>query len=128
MLLVVLHFEEAGHPALKPNIGKVGRLLIRVCLLLDLYPVLAGLRVADQAIGNVAERLVDGLLVLQFGFVALRRDVFLALVQGASVDELCVRLDTNRNAVYQVMFAARRKIRAALVADGLIGNAAAIPA
>jgi RNA polymerase sigma-70 factor (ECF subfamily) len=33
---------------------------------------------------------------------------------------LTVELDTNRNAIYKALFDARRKLRAALVADGLI--------
>lgn len=49
------------------------------------------------------------------------RDVFHALVLDAvPLDALVVRLGTNRNAVYQVMFKARRKLRAALVSDGFL--------
>jgi hypothetical protein len=34
------------------------------------------------------------------------------------LDALVVKLATNRNAIYQMLFVARRKLRAALAADG----------
>jgi RNA polymerase sigma-70 factor, ECF subfamily len=50
-----------------------------------------------------------------------QRTVFVALVVDAiPLDALTVRMGTNRNAVYKVMFDARRKIRAALVTDGYL--------
>lgn len=54
---------------------------------------------------------------------AHQRDVFVALVvHGIPLDALAVKLSTNRNAIYKVMFDARRKIRAALVTDGYLSE------
>ena len=51
----------------------------------------------------------------------LQRQVFVALVVDAiPLDALVVKLGSNRNAIYKTMFDARRKIRAALVANGYI--------
>ncbi len=48
-----------------------------------------------------------------------QREVFIAIaVDGVPLDALVVRLGTNRNAIYKMMFDARRKLRAALVAGG----------
>lgn len=48
-----------------------------------------------------------------------QRRIFVALVlNGVPLDALVVELDTNRNAIYKALFDARRKLRAALVADG----------
>jgi hypothetical protein len=41
-----------------------------------------------------------------------------ALVDGVPLDALVVQLGSNRNAIYKSMFDARRKLRAALVANG----------
>ena len=50
-----------------------------------------------------------------------QRHVFVALaVDGVPLDALVVRLGTSRNAVYKVMFDARRKIRASLVTNGYL--------
>jgi len=50
-----------------------------------------------------------------------QREVFVALVvDGVPLDALVVRLNTNRNALYKVMFDARRKLRAVLVTDGYL--------
>lgn len=50
-----------------------------------------------------------------------QRQVFTAIVvDGIPVDALAVRLGSNRNALYKTMFDARRKIRAALVANGYL--------
>ncbi len=47
--------------------------------------------------------------------------VFTALVvDGTPLDALASQLDSNRNALYKTMFDARRKLRAALLADGHI--------
>ena len=48
-----------------------------------------------------------------------QRLIFKAIVlDGVSLDTLCVQLSTNRNAVYKNLFDARRKLRAALIAKG----------
>ncbi len=50
-----------------------------------------------------------------------QRDAFVAVVvDGVPLDVLVERLDTNRNAIYQTVFEARRKIRASLVANGYV--------
>jgi RNA polymerase sigma-70 factor, ECF subfamily len=48
-----------------------------------------------------------------------QREVFIAIVLNAvPLDAVVAELGTNRNAIYKVMFDARRKIRAALIANG----------
>ena len=48
-----------------------------------------------------------------------QREVFVAIVlNGVPLDALVARLATNRNAIYKTMFDARRKLRAALAANG----------
>lgn len=50
-----------------------------------------------------------------------QRRVFEAIVLNeVPLDVLTVELDTNRNAIYKTLFDARRKLRAALVANDLI--------
>jgi RNA polymerase sigma-70 factor (ECF subfamily) len=48
-----------------------------------------------------------------------QREVFVAVVlNGIPLDALAVRLGSNRNAIYKMMFDARRKLRVALAANG----------
>ena len=50
-----------------------------------------------------------------------QRRIFEAIVlNGVPLDVLTIELDTNRNAIYKTLFDARRKLRAALVANGLM--------
>jgi RNA polymerase sigma-70 factor (ECF subfamily) len=50
-----------------------------------------------------------------------QREVFVAIVvNGVPLDALALSLGSNRNALYKVMFDARRKVRAALVANGYL--------
>jgi RNA polymerase sigma-70 factor (ECF subfamily) len=52
---------------------------------------------------------------------AHQRRLFVAIVlNGVPLDALVVELDSNRNAIYKALFDARRKLRAALVADGYL--------
>jgi RNA polymerase sigma-70 factor, ECF subfamily len=52
---------------------------------------------------------------------AHQRRIFEAIVlNGVPLDVLTVEMDTNRGAIYKAMFDARRKLRATLVAEGLI--------
>jgi RNA polymerase sigma-70 factor, ECF subfamily len=54
---------------------------------------------------------------------ARQRQVFVAIVlNGVPLDALTVELASNRNAIYKTLFDARRKLRAALAADGYIGD------
>jgi RNA polymerase sigma-70 factor (ECF subfamily) len=54
---------------------------------------------------------------------ARQRRVFVALVlNGVPLDALVIELTSNRNAIYKTMFDARRKLRAALAANGYISD------
>jgi RNA polymerase sigma-70 factor (ECF subfamily) len=50
-----------------------------------------------------------------------QREVFVAIVlNGIPLDALAVKLGSNRNAIYKMIFDARRKLRAALAANGYL--------
>jgi RNA polymerase sigma-70 factor (ECF subfamily) len=50
-----------------------------------------------------------------------QRQVFVAIVvNGVPLDALAAELGSNRNAIYKTMFDARRKLRAALAANGYL--------
>ena len=52
-----------------------------------------------------------------------QRKVFVALVlNGVPLDALVAELGSTRNAIYKTMFDARRKLRAALAANGYLDN------
>lgn len=52
-----------------------------------------------------------------------QRQVFVAIVVNAvPLDALVIELNSNRNAIYKTMFDARRKLRAALAANGYMGH------
>ncbi len=52
-----------------------------------------------------------------------QREVFVAIVlNDVPLDTLVIKLGSNRNAIYKVLFDARRKLRAALVAGGYLGH------
>jgi RNA polymerase sigma-70 factor, ECF subfamily len=52
-----------------------------------------------------------------------QREVFIAIVlNDVPLDTLVIHLGSSRNAIYQMLFAARRKMRAALVANGYLGH------
>jgi RNA polymerase sigma-70 factor, ECF subfamily len=54
---------------------------------------------------------------------ARQREVFVAIVlNDVPLDALVVRLGSNRNAIYKVMFDTRRKLRAALAANGYLAH------
>jgi RNA polymerase sigma-70 factor (ECF subfamily) len=54
---------------------------------------------------------------------ARQRRVFVAIVlNGVPLDALVIELASNRNAIYKTLFDARRKLRAALAANGYIGD------
>lgn len=61
-------------------------------------------------------RAVDGELTER------QRTVFVAIViNGVPLDALVAELGSNRNAIYKTLFDARRKLRAALAANGYLG-------
>ena len=52
-----------------------------------------------------------------------QREVFVAIVlNGVPLDALVLELASSRNAIYKMLFDARRKLRAALDANGYIGH------
>jgi RNA polymerase sigma-70 factor (ECF subfamily) len=52
-----------------------------------------------------------------------QRNVFVAIVvNGVALDALVIELASNRNAIYKTLFDARRKLRAALVANGYLSD------
>jgi len=54
---------------------------------------------------------------------ARQRAVFVAIVlNSVPLDTLVIELGTNRNAIYKTLFDARRKLRAALAANGYVGD------
>jgi RNA polymerase sigma-70 factor (ECF subfamily) len=54
---------------------------------------------------------------------ARQRRVFVAIVlNGVPLDALVIELASNRNAIYKTLFDARRKLRAALAANGYVGD------
>ena len=54
---------------------------------------------------------------------ARQRRVFVAIVlDNVPLDALVIELASNRNAIYKTLFDARRKLRAALAANGYIGD------
>ena len=54
---------------------------------------------------------------------ARQRKVFVALVlNGVPLDTLVIEIASNRNAIYKTMFDARRKLRAALAANGYLSD------
>ena len=54
---------------------------------------------------------------------ARQRRIFVAIVlTGVPLDALVIELASSRNAIYKTLFDARRKLRAALAANGYIGD------
>ena len=54
---------------------------------------------------------------------ARQRAVFVAIVVNeVPLDTLVLELASSRNAIYKTLFDARRKLRAALAANGYIGD------
>ena len=54
---------------------------------------------------------------------ARQREVFVAIVlNDVPLDTLIIKLGSNRNAIYKVLFDARRKLRANLVANGYLSH------
>jgi RNA polymerase sigma-70 factor (ECF subfamily) len=59
--------------------------------------------------------------IVDSDLTALQREVFVAIVlNGVPPDALVLSLGSNRNAIYKMLFDARRKLRAALVANGYL--------
>ena len=57
-----------------------------------------------------------------------QRRVFVAIVvEGVPLDALAVEMGSTRNALYKMVFDARRKIRAHLAAQGYLGAEGGMP-
>jgi RNA polymerase sigma-70 factor (ECF subfamily) len=87
----------------------------------DRLPDRFGLEPAREAerreMARAVQRAVDEKLTPR------QRQVFVAIVlDGVPLDALAVRLGSTRNALYKTMFDARRKLRAALAADGYLDD------
>jgi RNA polymerase sigma-70 factor (ECF subfamily) len=68
-----------------------------------------------------ADILAEVRRVVEDELTAHQRRVFVAIVvDGIPLDALAARLSLQRNAIYKVIFDARRKIRRALVANGYL--------
>jgi RNA polymerase sigma-70 factor, ECF subfamily len=104
--------------------GKIGRVPRQPAISLDQedwdrLPDRFGLRPDREAerrdLVGALRRVVDAELSER------QRRIFVALaVDAVPMDVLVLEYRTNRNAIYKTMFDARRKVRAALVADGYL--------
>ncbi len=90
----------------------------------DRLPDRFGMGPSDQA---QWQGLVDALhRAVNEDLTERQRMVFVAIVlQGVPLDALVVRLGSNRNAIYKTLFDARRKLRAALAANGYLSMGSA---
>ena len=87
----------------------------------DLLPGRFGFEPAKQSewrdLLTVLRRAVDTELTPR------QREIFVAIVlNGVPLDALVARLGSNRNAIYKMVFDARRKLRAALAANGYLDH------
>ena len=79
------------------------------------------LGIDPQRHAESADLLAEVRRVVEEELTAHQRRVFVAIVvDGIPLDALAVRLSLPRNAVYKVIFDARRKIRRALAANGYL--------
>jgi len=79
------------------------------------------LGIDPQRHAELAGVLAEVRRVVEQELTAHQRRVFVAIVvDGIPLDALAARLDLGRNAVYKVIFDARRKIRRALVTNGYL--------
>ena len=87
----------------------------------------ARLGVTPEAAAEAGELFAAVRSIVETQLTSRQREIFVALlVHGIPADALAVKLQTNRNAIYKAMFDARRKIRAALVTDGYLGDSRSI--
>ena len=100
--------RRSGQPAGRAGYRAVGRL-----------PDRFGIDPARHA--AAAGILAEVRRVVEHELTAHQRRVFVAIVvDGIPLDALAAKLGLERNAVYKVIFDARRKIRRALVANGYL--------
>lgn len=90
----------------------------------DRLPDRFGIRPEDYAQGR--ELVTTVRRAVEEELTERQRQVFVAIVvSGIPLDALVAQLGSNRNAIYKTMFDARRKLRAALVANGYLPMEAA---
>lgn len=83
----------------------------------------ARLGVTPEAAAEAGELFAAVRSIVETQLTPWQREIFVALlVHGISADALAVKLQTNRNAIYKVMFDVRRKIRSTLVTDGYLAE------
>jgi RNA polymerase sigma-70 factor (ECF subfamily) len=98
------------HPAVTLDAGQWERLPDR-------------LGIDPQQHAEAAGILAEVRRVVEDELTAHQRRIFVAIVvDGIPLDALGARLDLQRNAIYKVIFDARRKIRRALVAKGYLDD------
>jgi len=78
----------------------------------------------DPAAAAESRELIAALrLAVEAELTDRQRRVFTAIVlAGVPLDAVAAELRSSRNAVYEMMFDARRKLRAGLVANGYLEN------
>jgi RNA polymerase sigma-70 factor, ECF subfamily len=87
----------------------------------DRLPARMGL--TPESATEAAELLAALRTIVETTLTQRQRDIFVAIVvDGVPLDALALELATQRNTIYKMMFDARRKIRAALVANGYLEN------
>jgi RNA polymerase sigma-70 factor (ECF subfamily) len=87
----------------------------------------ARLGVTPEAAAEAGELFTVVRSIVETQLTPWQREIFVALlVHGIPADALAVKLQTNRNAIYKVMFDVRRKIRSTLVTDGYLGDSTSI--
>jgi len=83
----------------------------------DRFGVEPAMEVERRELADALRRAVDEHLTQR------QRRVFVALIlNGVPLDALVIELGSTRNAIYKTMFDARRKLRAALAADGYLAD------
>ena len=79
----------------------------------------------DANLGGVADAVRHA---VDEHLTARQRQIFVALVlNGVPLDALAIELGSTRNAIYKTMFDARRKLRAALAANGYLDDETSRP-
>jgi RNA polymerase sigma-70 factor (ECF subfamily) len=85
----------------------------------------ARLGMTPEAAAEAADLFVAVRTAVETSLSDRQRDIFVALVvDGVPLDALSMKLGADRNAIYKVMFDARRKIRAFLVTNGYLTSRA----
>jgi RNA polymerase sigma factor (sigma-70 family) len=82
---------------------------------------------APDGIAEAVELNQAVMTAIATALTARQRRVFVGIVlHGASVDQLANQLGSNRNAIYQLLFHARRKLRHQLADGGMLQGSSAV--